>query len=358
MALSVPRLQSVLSRAVDRAEDGFRWWRTELLGMVPKRWRLRRPLLEVRLDGDRLRLVLRQRDAARSLYDGGVDPAAIAEVLRREKKLAGADIRLLLPRQDVLVRDIELPAAARHQLRKLVPFELPRQTPFVPTEACFDWRLLGESGGRLTVRLAVAEKAHIDRLLAALAACGLRPTAIHIEADDPLEPLNLLQRDRATTAIRWRAAITTALWAMVFVLLWAVATLETSNREAELALLTQELAQERKAALELETLRKDIVETQRRIDFLGDRFGYKPAAPTVATLTRILPDDTWLYQLQLQNGEVRLYGYAPDAAQVIARLERSGAFQNAQFRSSSTRRSGSDVDRFDISATILRGVKP
>jgi general secretion pathway protein L len=145
---------------------------------------------------------------------------------------------------------------------------------------------------------------------------------------------------------------------LILALSWTAAEQAIGNREATLALLTADVVRERKAALDVETMRRDLTETQRRLDFMGERFSQKQAALVVADLSRILPDETWLYQLQVQNGEIRIYGYAPDAAQVIAILEKSGAFQNAQFRSPSTRRQGGEADRFDISAAILRGAKP
>lgn len=358
MTMSLAELRTLLPRSLELVETGFRWWRAELAGMLPRRWRQRRAALDLSLDGDRLSIVLRKAGVEKQMYDGAADPDTIAMALRQEKSARQGHAILILPRRDVLVRDIEIPVSARRQLHKLLPFELPRQTPFTQAESYFDWQLLGEESGRLRVRLAVVERAYLDQAVSVLKRCGLVPAAVRVAQDDLVEPLNLLPHPRSDAATYRAGAITTGICALILALGWLVAEQAVSRREAVLSLLTAEVSRERKGALEIEALRRDLSETQRRIDFLGERLSQKPMAAAMADLSRILPDDTWLYQMQVQNADVRIYGYAPDAAQVIETLEKSGAFQNAQFRSPLTRLAGGKVDRFDISAGVLREVKP
>jgi general secretion pathway protein L len=360
----MPDIPLVLRQALAALGGAFSWWCTELLGMVPAAWRGRlglvRPILVATIDGDRIMLTLIQQGQPDGVYNGPADVAAVQQALRPFWPALSAGriaVALGLDRADILVRQLEIPAATRHRLADALDFELTRHTPFSAGDVHIDWHVTAENGDRIGVAIAVVERSHVAALTQRLRSLGLQPMQAVIH-DFALWPARFDLSGQAETRIRWSAVATAALAAAVAALCFTLADIELTRQENLLADLTVRIARERKAAVEVEQWKAELALMDRRQQFLAGKFGEKRVSLAVHRLSRDLPDDIWLQQLTLQNGEIRLYGYAPEPATVINILEAAGLFQNAQFRSPSTRRSGSTTDRFDISAGLKPGDRP
>ena len=99
----------------------------------------------------------------------------------------------------------------------------------------------------------------------------------------------------------------------------------------------------------------------RQLAALGTLLRTHPA------LSRLLPDTAWLSDLTIQGNIVTINGYADDAAAVLALIEGSPQFSQAEFRSPSTRErvplpdgTEREVSRYSLSARAepLREVEP
>ncbi len=82
----------------------------------------------------------------------------------------------------------------------------------------------------------------------------------------------------------------------------------------------------------------------------------KRLAPVVVDvldkLSSILPDNTYLTDLSLEAGQLRISGVSADAAGLVPLLEGSGYFKNALFYAPTTRMAGT-TDRFSIEAVVV-----
>jgi general secretion pathway protein L len=89
-----------------------------------------------------------------------------------------------LPREDVILSTVELPASVEGNLREVLGYELDRLTPFSRDTASFDFQILERTadGKRLKVLLAVIEKARLESYLAILEAAGLEPASVEISS--------------------------------------------------------------------------------------------------------------------------------------------------------------------------------
>ncbi len=65
-------------------------------------------------------------------------------------------------------------------------------------------------------------------------------------------------------------------------------------------------------------------------------------------LSRVLPDDTWLSDLVLEEGAVTLTGLSASAAKLIPLLEKDAAFEAPEFQSAVMKVPGQDVERFSL----------
>ena len=87
---------------------------------------------------------------------------------------------LALPREKAFTKLIEVPSAARENLRKVIEYELVKHIPFPPEDAIFDFQMIEESEGVLRVFLVVVRKTDIFEMLELVKRIGIQPTAIEI----------------------------------------------------------------------------------------------------------------------------------------------------------------------------------
>jgi general secretion pathway protein L len=92
------------------------------------------------------------------------------------------NVILALPREKAFTKLIEVPSAARENLRKVIEYELVKHVPFPPEDAIFDFQLIEESEGVLRVFLVVVRKSDVSEVLELVKRIGIQPTAIEITA--------------------------------------------------------------------------------------------------------------------------------------------------------------------------------
>jgi hypothetical protein len=80
-----------------------------------------------------------------------------------------------LPGDEVSLRVVELPAAARKRIAEILPFELEAILPYDPHDAVFDYQPVGTSDGQLKVLAASVLPPHVTSALEGLRQAGLEP---------------------------------------------------------------------------------------------------------------------------------------------------------------------------------------
>lgn len=345
----------------------FRWWVGELAACIPVR--LRRfvagdhsPIV-LTIDGEWVqaeRIARGERKSRGRYLLTGNAPADLAAVAKLVGGLRGSPLFLALPRGRVLRKSLDLPLAAETDLDALLHFELDRQTPFTPEQARYAYRVThrDRTAGRMSVELAVAPREAVERLLALAGSWGVDPVAVTAEGDElSARPLDLSGRE-ATSGIGLRTILAAMLvLAAAFLLMLAVAQplqwQAEAAREAE-----QALDEARAAAREALVMREALEQLHKDTRYLMDR---KLAAPfsvaVLADVTRLLPDDSYLFELQLRDGRLRLRGYAPSAAPLLELFENHPNFAQARFESPITKVPGIDKERFDISVELVGEVR-
>lgn len=82
--------------------------------------------------------------------------------------VSGADITLSIPKAWVVMKVVEFPSTVKDNLADVISYEMDRVTPFTADQALYDFRIVKEEGGRLTVLLASTRANLITPYLAAL----------------------------------------------------------------------------------------------------------------------------------------------------------------------------------------------
>jgi general secretion pathway protein L len=355
----------------------FAWWLGELAAMVPAKvrrwWRGTSGIALLSLDGAR---AIFSRPTDKGLEETfsvevgehglSLPPAAVRQ---RLAKVAGQGYRLLfaLPASQVLERTLTLPAALAENLRQTLSFELDRYTPFRPEQAYFDFRLSepspGASGaGSLRVELAVVPKAVVEQHLARVAALGLDVGGVVLPEDFrnphsryrnflPAASIPYVPSARFKQRIAFGMLAVVLLLALLAIPIW-------QKRTAAIDLLAP-VAQAKAAAQEADVLRDKLGKLVEEHDLLPNKkWDSHSATRALEELTKLLPDDTFVMQLDFDGKTVQVLGETASSSGMVETIEGSPLFKDVAFKSPLTKIQGSPFDRFQIGAALDGAIRP
>lgn len=355
-------------------EAFWRWWTGELAQMVPERFAAlggatRVP--QVAVEGDHLLLVEpKGAGAPQDTVAIGQDPqharGAVRQMLERAGEGRGR-ARLVLAKSEALVRRATMPAATEENLAQVLSFEMDRLTPFRADEVYFDHRVVSRdaAAATLVVLVAVARRDIVDsrvELLRSLGVTvegvGVREDAVHGAALNLMPPE--LRGERETERER---VMKLALLAAAAVLLLAVLLYPPyAKREVIKSLHPVEA----KAQSEAQATSKLAQELERLVDehnfLLAKKHGTPPALAYIEEISRLLPDNTWVQQLELKVAgkvrELQITGETASSSKLIEILEQSTLLKNATPRGTVTRGSQPGTERFAIAAETKGRAQP
>lgn len=319
----------------------------------------------VAIEGDEVTL-LEPRSAAGP--ETHVDLAAFDEPRRRSAfrallQRAGETrdrVRVRLARGEALVRRVAMPMATEENLRQVLAFEMDRLTPFRAEEVYFDYRVLSRdaAAGRLSVAIAVARRELVDALLARLRALGANVQGLSVQEDPAgaAQPLDLLpseQRGERETS-RDRLVQRSLAGAVVVLLLFALGI--PLWRKRETVVMVMPLVE--KARVQAEATSRLSSRLEQQVNdynfLLAKKYGSWPVLAYVEEISRLLPDNTWVQQLEVRTTgktrEVQISGETTSSSKLIEIFEQSKLLQNATPRGTVTRGSTPNSERFLIAA--------
>ena len=342
-----------------RLRSFWRWWTGELFELLPENLQKaiaqRQQKLYVEVDKDKLLLSLGNHAAQREILRLAIDePDTESADIPREVQ----QTILLLPDDRVLARRITVPAAAEENLREVLGFEMDLHTPFHASEVYFDFTIVGRDSARqqLTVDLVYAPRQAVDTLLDGTSSAGLKTDIVTCRRRDNnnLQPLNLLPgelRRRRRIDVR---SVNLALTGLLAVLVVAAVTIPIVQKNSAIAEIEAQVAAAAEEARSGSELRQDLERMAEASRFLVEkRASDIMTVELIDELSRILPDHTWISRLDLSDSELQLQGQSSASSSLIAIIEASPRFENARFRSPVVQMTGTDRDRFHISADVV-----
>jgi general secretion pathway protein L len=331
-----------LQRVWSPLRDGWDWWVGELAAMVPDR--LRR------------RLAGRPELSAERRADGGYQITragrlVMAAPLARSRPLR---VTLQLPRDQVLVRELDLPAMTERDLRRLVSLDIDRLTPFRPEAVYLDLAVLGAGGTPALRRVAVAVVLRDDaaRALQAARAAGLDPAALSISgapAEFDFLPQARQGRD-AGRAGRARA------WAWGVVVLLALANIAAAvlRDVAATGELREAVSADQFRLQQVLRLRKSVQDEDARRAVLRSERAQGEPLHVLDAVTRATPDGAWVQRLSWTPSAVRLVGYRQETVDVAAALRRSPLFKAVRDSMPNPAQRSSNGQPFDVTADVVQ----
>lgn len=357
----------------------WRWFGAQLASVVPagpraawQRRRMRPVLAFVAHRATVWRPVVRDgrlsmAETAAIPLDGNPDEVAAAgrnALAALPAASRGTPVTIALPPRTVLRKVLNLPIAVEENLRQAVGYDLDRHTPFKPDELYYDAHVVGrdEARGVLRVELATARRNVVDPLIRHAESWGASVAGVSADPPDApsAEPLNLLPPDRRPARMpfrRWQFWLPFALLASFVVAATVLPVWQKRDYAIALAELTDRA---RGQAAVSETLRAEIERQVADYNFALERkFTYPPAVQILDDVSRLMPDDTWLTQLELRTSrgkevqrELSLRGESANAGRLVTVLEDSRLFTQAAPRSPTTKIQPGPGEIFDVGAQL------
>ena len=368
----------------------WRWWTSELAPLVPAaprneiQRRRTRPILEFgegeailwrpELAGSEVRLAEVARFALSGDAAGvaAAGRAAIASLARTAEGAASGPPRIVLalaPRQ-VLRKELLLPAAVEENLRQTLAYDLDRHTPFRAEQLYFDAAVAARNLANRTIRVqwVAALRTVVDAARKQAEEWGASVVAIVPgPAAVGRARLNLLPKDERPRPMLWRRWQVWAPAAVVAVVaLAAVVVPLIQKREYTVALL-QQVDEARVGAQAADALRHEFERQQNDYNYvLAKKYAWPGTIQIIDDVTRVLPDDTWITQLEMKTTnkgkdvqrEVFLRGESANGGKLISLLEDSNLVEQVVLRSPTTKLQPGPGEVFDLGGVVRAAVAP
>ena len=369
----------------------WRWWTAELAPLVPSGARnafARRRLRPViAFDGNVATLwrpVMRDGALAMEIagtvaLDGDAQAVAAAGSRALDEVARGAPggapatrrVRLAIPSRTALRRALTLPAAVEESLRQAVGYDLDRLTPFKADELYYDAAVVSRDPSKQTIGVdfAAVRRPIVDAAIAHATAWGGEVRSV--SPDDPaaanLSRLNLVPDELRTVPAAWkRWQFWAPIGALAIVALAAVVLPLWQKRELAISIINRSEAVRQQAAVS-ERLRAELERAAGDYNFALERkHQWPPMVRVLDTVTRALPDDTWLTQLEVRtlpkgkerDRELVMRGESGNAGRLIPVLEESGLVTQVAPRSPTTKIQPGPGEVFDLGAQLKPLPKP
>ena len=301
--------------------------------------------------------ILRRRERSIGQIDWGQEDPALAHEALREVLSPARGRRAVIveiPPECVLSKVVILPAGAQRELDRILEFEVGRHFPFPAERVFFRHRVLprsaagGESG--LAVEIVAVPRETVEAIVDELAAVGVRASGIAVISAGNAAPLFLpttILGAAPLSGVNRKLAVAVALLVVAALVSWPVAQqVRLGSIELELTALKP------RADAALRAQEQQRQEAERSTAILRLRAGRPPLVAIVDTLTREVPDGSWLLSLSINGRDIVLEGLTPSAATLALALQHNPNFTGIVFRSPITREPANGLEHFQLGATV------
>jgi general secretion pathway protein L len=263
----------------------------------------------------------------------------------------GSQIEIVVPDTAILENQLEpLPGESRPYVGNVVLHRIETLFPWRAAETLFATEVTDRSDGRLDINVRATSRSAIAPALDVALACGAGQVDIIRDGEQDLEARKVIpafvgrQSQRRLERARLIARYAVFGLVLLTVAVAGDALFAQSALRSDIAALDQTIA-ERRDALQLRPDRQTalrVLESKKREGTI--------AVVVLEELSKILPNDTYLTDLTLDRGQLRIAGVSAHATDLVALLEGTGHYKNASFYAPTTRQEG--MDHFNIETSV------
>ena len=226
-----------------------------------------------------------------------------------------------------------------------------RLTPFSADDVFWTWSVLSRdrARGRLRLRLALIPRARWSALLDALTRAGVSPGWIEGRGADAALHRIPLDRQTGRRGFRMRGAL---VWGCAALATVAV-TLPLVQQSLALSAVQGRIAALRPAVARVEAVRREMAASTTGSDVISaETLRLGSPLQALATVTDVLPDDTYLTDFAMHQRKLTLNGQSGAATRLIGALSADPGLRNPAFIAPVTRSETGKADLFAIRAEL------
>ena len=268
----------------------------------------------------------------------------------------GGIIEIVVPPAAILQRRLDpLPAESLSYVEQVVAHQVESLFPWRAAHVLHSTSIDKRADGALDVTVRATARDAIAAEIAAAEACGASEIHIVAEGEDVdrrrdnaiVAPIGS-EAEKGAKQAQWLARYAVIVLLAVAAVVGGWTTFAGLSLSSDVTALDQEIADRRAIIKRLDVAGSDhssALEAKKRVTPV--------AALVLDELSALLPDNTYLTDLNLEAGHLRISGMSANAADLVPLLEGSGHFKNASFYAPTTRLGGGTTDRFSIEATVV-----
>lgn len=292
-------------------------------------------------------------EAISSKFSSAVALEKYNNAIEQDKKLAVDLCNVQLPEKKILRRVIILPSSTEENLQNVVSYEMDRYTPFSKDDVYFDVKVQerNRKDEKITVLLSVVKRTMLEEVLQFAAASGIsiQSTFAEVGDDKQIEHFAFVKEQEHNKGQRAPSKINKYL--MILALLLAIAALVlpiaknywfAEQYKIELQVMQEDVEQVRRLQSKYKQIKQDV-------DFIAQQSSHSiRVLDLLNELTKIIPNDTSLSRLVLEEGVVRVRGSSAAASKLISIIDSSENFVDVQFVAPVTQNSKTGKESFTI----------
>ena len=261
---------------------------------------------------------------------------------------------VLLPDRLVLPRKLRIPRAAEGDLEAAVLLEVQANSPFPADDTCYGWSIIGSDQQSLALQLVISSYSAIMEFIGGRFDCHDK-NAYEVWARVGDSHVILGGFGEGARRERNRSRMTAVGLKMIYIVGALIACFAIAAGLKYLELKRVEAVHDAikaRAAHAME-LRERVSAGKQRIDAANALVNETPDLQLeLARLTRLLGNDTWLAQVDLQGSRIRIEGQSPDAAKVMQTLSDEEVYEKVTAPVAIRKVSRSDLERFVLDLAL------
>ena len=305
--------------------------------------------------GSKLRWSERDKEVS---FDGKFSAEQAAEkyqqIIGKDKKLFTDTCSIQLPNKKILRRKITLPSSTEENLNNVVSYEMDRYTPFSKDDVYFDIKIQerDQKEQKITVALNVIKKSVLEEVVKFAEANGLSIQSTfateagneqQVEHFDFIKDQQAGNTQKAASKLNKYLLIITLILAVIALILPIVKNyLQAEQLKDEIAQIQENVNQVRGLQAQYKSIKQDV-------DFITLQTSHSmKTLDLLNQLSKIVPDDTHLSRLVLEQGVVRMRGSSDAASRLISIIDSSEQFSDVKFVAPVTQNSKTGKESFTI----------
>ncbi len=257
------------------------------------------------------------------------------EFIKRLKKKNKANIfGLRLRPKQYFLRKEELPLETRFEIEKILSLNLENTTPFKHDQIYSDYIISKENKNKLHIQQIIAKRDKVNSLIENFEKQNIKISFVDAIGDEPSSPYNInliAENDISNNKSLYKKTAYMFL-SLILILSTTFTYLLFEKQSLAISALNQKIKIAKQKAQKVQARIKSSQNLERKIQSLNiKKHKVIPIVRLWEEIAKKLPDDSWVNDMQVKQGEIIITGYTKNAEKLLKTLDNSKLFHKISF---------------------------